>query len=328
VQEGLWRSGKVGPKSKWQHTKFGATTITSHAKRETSLSKYKNNHYVPKWLLKNFRNDKAELFYFSKNFPQKPIEHRNSDSIFSKNYLYVAIDSSGKKDVSLERDHFDALEKEFQPIIQKIISCARSGKTPQLDKSEKASWDDFLANMWSRTPDAQNEVIVKMDLDQEFDLSIRNYESVFGTLSDAKRKELYSLSTKKRIFHNAMVDSFRSPMPKAREALSKRGIGVVRSNNKTSSFLISSFPVAELTFPGRTSLLDPIVELWMPISHDVAVTIWLKAGQEKLVEINQLQIMRINEILYSQSTEIAGKSKELVESFAKRHRKSIKRTQT
>ena len=289
------------------------------------MSDYKNNHYVPRWFLENFKSAQDELFYYSKDSPQEPVIHRNSKKIFSRDNLYVEINASGKRDVSLERDYFDSLEQKFQPIVQKLIVNARAGKTPQFNMSEKETFDRFLSNMWSRSPDFHEAIFPIESLDQLYSETISELETLTGPLPAAKIQELNESDVKSRLLKNAFVGSLGGNFDPTLEVLSKRGIGIVVSNNPKSSFLTGSYPVTKLTLPGRTNLTDPIVEVWLAISRDVAVTIWGNAKQEKVVQVTQSQIRQINEYVYSQSTEIAGSSKELVYSFAKRHQKFIKR---
>jgi Protein of unknown function (DUF4238) len=288
------------------------------------MSRYKNNHYVPKWLLKNFRDENERLFYYDKRDPSTSVKHRNLDRIFSSADLYVSKNQNGERDVSLEKDHFQDLETQFQPVIEKIISAARLRKLPQLNNDEKKVWDSFLSNMWSRSPDFYNSVFTSEVLDKMYFENIIELEAMVCTLSETKKQDLLSAEVKGRVQKTAYVDSLRDGLDLPKQALSKRGIVIAVAKDVRSSFIVGSFPVVKLTFPKQTSLLDLSVEVWISISHDVAVSIFGHNGQEKVVEIDAQQVKSLNDNIYSQSQEIAGKSDLLVESYAKRYRKSLR----
>ena len=288
------------------------------------MALYKNNHYVPQWFLANFCNGNDELFYYSKTSPLNPIIHRNSKKIFSQDDLYVTTDASGNRDFSLERDKFDKLETSFQPIVNKLISSARANSLPRFTAAEKKNFDVLISNMWARSPDFHKEIFSPESLEVLYLETMAELETIMGPLPETKMQELKKSEVKSRIKKNAFVDSLNGSFDPTLDALAKRGVGIVVAESSKSSFMIGSYPVTKLTLPGKTKITDMIVEVWLPISHDVAVTIWGSAGQEKIVSVTQSQVRQINDNVYYQSTEIAGSSKELVSSYAKRHRKYLK----
>jgi len=122
-----------------------------------------------------------------------------------------------------------------------------------------------------------------------------------------------------RILRNARVIALTDRGTNVRRALASRGLGVVHIEARHKSFIIGSSPVVKLTLPGRSDIRDPTVEMWLPIASDVMVGLGREAGTETLASTTDAsQIRHINEAIASQSTMIAGASKALVRSLAKR----------
>ena len=122
----------------------------------------------------------------------------------------------------------------------------------------------------------------------------------------------------KRIRKNIIVSTLKVDNKRVTGALGQRGVCVAAIKRRNKGFIIGSFPVVKFTEPGRTSLLDPKVELWLPIAHDVAVSPGpFPAGRESVVEVKEdRHIRHINETIFRQSTTIAGLSEKLISSIA------------
>jgi Protein of unknown function (DUF4238) len=289
------------------------------------MTDYKSNHYVPQMLSKRFMSDKGELYYFDKNKPEKPLEKRNPKSIFCENNLYVTIDRSGNRNHTLESEVYKKLDNEANLIIEKIVTAARQNELPQLTITEKSTWDEFLIQQWQRTPDAFSEFNRNFDFESEYAISIANYEKLHRQLNYFERIIWDCPLTKQVVRKTAHLQSLKdNRRDLSLKALSSRGVGIARISNPQSSFIIGSFPVLRLSFKNQT-LADPATEVWLPISHDVIVTPSGSKHEEKLVNIGQNQVRRINELIFNQSTEIASRSKLLLESLCGKI-KSVRKT--
>jgi Protein of unknown function (DUF4238) len=279
------------------------------------MANFKNNHYVPQMLLRRFMNAKGELFYFNKNKPEKSIEHRNPNSIFCAPNLYVDIDRTKKRDVSLERDVYGTLESDATPIVDKIVEAARKDKLPQLTRVEKSKWDEFFARQWARTPDAYAKYSESFNFQNEIKSSLDFFKQNVRPISLAEHAKFGDPEYLKKLRKTTFIGSLKLSGGMSQHALGTRGLGIVRISDAKKSFIIGSFPVVKLTLPGRTKLTDPTVEAWLPISYDVAVTPWGLKDQEAGNIIDGTKVRELNLFVCAQSTEIAGRSEALLQSL-------------
>jgi hypothetical protein len=275
------------------------------------MADFKNNHYVPEMLLKRFMNVKRELFYFNKKKPEKSIEHRNPSSIFCVPNLYVDIDKTGKRDVSLESEVYSKLDNEANQVIEKIIVATRKSLLPQLSVEEKLIWDQFLFQQWQRTPDAQVEFNKTYSFEDEYRASLENFEKQVRPLNAFEKLIMDSALTKDRVHKSAHIQNLKRDNQMPVQVLGSRGLGIAKISNPETSFIVGSFPVVRLSYDGKT-LADPTTEVWLPIAHDIIVTPCGKKHEEKLVELNSAKVRKMNELICKQSSEIASRSPELL----------------
>jgi len=279
------------------------------------MADFKNNHYVPEMLLKRFMSEDGDLFYYDKRKPEKSIEHRNPSSIFCQPNLYVDVNKAGKRNVTLERDVYSRLEGDTKPILDRIVTAARKSELPKLSPEEKSTWDQFFLQQWQRTPDAFAVIFNKFDFDEKFDSSVEEFEQLHRTLGQTEKADLQTPETRNRIYKSARIKALGTKTGLTTDVLNTKGLRIVRSAKPRKSFVIGSFPVVKLNYPGRADLRDPSTEVWLPISHDLMITPWGVRGQEIHEIGNDVVIRKINKLIWEQSTEIAGRSRELLQSL-------------
>jgi hypothetical protein len=278
------------------------------------MADFKNNHYVPEMLLKRFMNDKEAFYYYDMRKPNKAIQHRNPSSVFCENNLYVDIDKSGKRDVSLENEVYSKLDNDANQVIEKIIVAARQSQLPQLSIEEKTIWDQFLFHQWQRTPDARIEIEKTLNFEDEYSNSIAQFEKVVRPLNPYEKIIWHGSLKKEKVRKTSHIMNLKMKHEMPVQALGSKGLGIAKIKNQKNSFIIGSFPVVRLSYDGKT-LADPTTEVWLPIAHDIIVTPSGKKHEEKLVELDGTKVRKMNELVCRQSSEIAGRSPELLRSL-------------
>lgn len=280
------------------------------------MTEYKNNHYVPQMLLKRFKDANGVLYYYNKNTQLKGVEPRNTKTIFSECHLYTERDKNGKADVSLERDVYGKIDSDANDVIDKIVAASRSNCLPCLTLTEKASWDIFLYHQWKRTPDFHDRFVrpAESTFANRF---VQALEGARGGLSDEKKQQIEELVSDrvndKTFVQNAKVKALKTSGSDVIDALSSRGLGVALIRKLNRSFIIGSFPIIKLTPAGMTHIGHSSVEIWIPIAHDVVVGPHGGPNEEKIVNISDSHVRALNEFTFRQSTEVAGRSKKLIE---------------
>ena len=95
--------------------------------------------------------------------------------------------------------------------------------------------------------------------------------------------------------------------------LGNKNLLVMVISNSKKSFVIGSNPCVKIF--GGNELSDPKAEVWLPLAYDVAV-VYNGSFPEKLYEVPDPSIRKINETIYKQSSIIAGRSSKLIASLA------------
>lgn len=290
------------------------------------MSEYKNQHYVPRSILKNFRSDSDEFFYFFKGAFEKPVIHRNTQKVFSKNHLYSFDEKDGSKNSEVESKFFKELDTQVDPIVEKIISRVREGSLPQLAKEEKKIWNDFYIKQHARIP----ERLLGKEIQESLDENYQNIKSdVYDRCVPRLQVMLDDPKFKQRLQAETRVRSLTTNLAQSNEILAERGMFFTRILNPKKSFIIGSNPLVRCNNRGSSHLAEVNTELWYPVAHDIAISIGSYDDAEVVHDVTAHVshgrfIDRLNNKLFEQSDEIAGRSKALIQSLTRDFVKNAK----
>lgn len=231
---------------------------------------------------------------------------------FVVKHLHTIYDMEGCKDYSNERI-LSRIEGAADPVVMKMISAVRKLECPQLTREEKDIWNQFFTCQWFRSPDAYPPPDIE---DEMFEESVREY---FKDNSDAIEHVMSSEDLPKMIKHNAKAGmALSADRSSAFDLVRRSGIRIAVIKSERRSFAIGSDSLAKVIPRGVASLSNPDSYQWLPIAHDIAVTFASIPGRGELIETVDGQFVRtVNKATFSQSTQIAGRSPELVASLAR-----------
>lgn len=278
----------------------------------------KRNHYNPQMLLRRFVDGGGKLHCYDKRFANKGIITSTPKNLFLETNLYTYDCDDGTKNTKLEK-YFSKLEGKANRVINKIIDAARKGLKPNLTKYEKNIWNTFFHYQWKRVPDSFQKNKMLTEFDESFDKIQQEYENDYRPLTQIEKLYMQEPEWRKKFKRQITVESLSVLGPKVQYVLNQKGLGIAVIKNPNKSFVIGSFPVLKLNYPGRSHLMDPSVEVWLPIAHDIiAGPAPIPPNDELVVPIiDDTQVRHINESILKQSTAIAGRSKELIASLIK-----------
>ena len=274
------------------------------------MSNPKRQHYIPKMLLKHFVDDKGILHFFDKNSPEKGVREQTPRTLFYERHLYTSTNLDGSRDYSTEA-FFSKFEREADPVVCKIVDNARMEELPDLTRSEKDVWASFFAQLWRRLPALRESVIPDQVESRQQQQAYRNIKKIpdcepidFAEMGDFIRDEIWPKGIQ---LENGVVEENILP------TLKSMSLWVAVISREQPEFVIGSFPI----FKVRPDLdLDQRqVEIWMPLAHDVAVVI-RHHRQEVLFNAPDEFTQKLNERVFDQSTLVAGRSREQIESLA------------
>jgi hypothetical protein len=274
----------------------------------------KKQHFVPQMLLNGF-TDGAGWLHWTRT--QDPVIRRARPAeLFHKNHFYSTVSAAGVKDPLMER-FLSLLEQEAAQIIRVILADVRAGRIPDLSPDQRSIWHFFFLVQWRRTPENQKSCTS----DAEATKMLHDILDEVREKLPEKASEIEALSQPEaveRTIRNVRVQSLLRLSTEVMSVLERRGISILRITNPKKSFIIGSRPVVKLTSPGRTDLNDPRVEMWLPISSDIAVG----AGQgDGAVSVFMLgdgrPVRQLNEAIAAQSGTVAAGSPALVRSITR-----------
>ena len=274
--------------------------------------KSKRHHHVPRMLQKRFTAGADLLYFFNKRFPERGVQRTTSGNLFVVTKYHTFVAGDGTEHTHLE-EMYSRLESRAEPVIEKLISCAREGVLPRLTPMEKATWSLFLFHQWKRSPDVQQRYFA--DFDQHLPSFVERFEREHRPLTDDERATLENSEAMRRIQSNVRINAMADRGEQVERVLTLRGIAIAVLRRPNRSFVIGSNPVVRLP-PGGTPLTDPKVELWLPVASDVAVCSYGEPGTERIINaLDASRIRTLNRMIFKQSTVIAACSRELVASI-------------
>lgn len=123
------------------------------------------HHYIPQWLLRNFRNSSGKIYGFVKSKPARGVFATTPKNLMVEKDLY-ALRESGAARQSVEK-WFSGQEAREKTVADKIITAARNNALPRLTPAERSICHRLHYRTWVRTP----EIAAEKDEDMEpFDI--------------------------------------------------------------------------------------------------------------------------------------------------------------
>ena len=266
-------------------------------------------------VLRLFTDESGNLFYFSKQFPEKGVQVSKPENLFCQTHLYSTKSKEGALDVELELG-FAKLESATKPVIDKILTSARRGDIPRLSIEEREIWDLFLCNQWKRVPEIAQRVLNQENIESRLQRLTADIESRRGPLPTELARNMKDPEWVSCLKRNAIVDALKRRSPEILELLKQKGLAIAVLRKSSKSFVIGSMAVVKLTHPGCEHLSDPSVEVWLPIASDIAVSpAPILPRRESIHELNDDVVRHINCATFKQSKIIAGRSARLIASL-------------
>ncbi|QDD92926.1 Hypothetical protein HVIM_00173 [Roseomonas mucosa] len=270
----------------------------------------KKHHFVPEMLIKNFSGPNGKLFYFEKHKYDKKIREKDPGQIFHREFYYASINKDGSRANILE-NRFSALESRATKIIDKILSSIREENLPNLRLEERDIVAQFFIYQLKRTPDFHEAIASEQDLHQRYKALVEELVKEGTATREAADAALYDSG---RSIINIKVAALGRMPDRPLDVLKKRGF-IYKVANRNKRFIIGSNPVVRMA---DQSLLSPRNELWLPISHDIAIGPGNYRDTEKVLLLKEAASVRhLNVRIAAQSRSFAGYPLELIESLAR-----------
>ena len=270
------------------------------------------HHYVPQWLLRNFRDSNGKIYGFVKSNPAGGVFATTPKKLMVEKDLYTLLGESVPDRQAAEKE-YSRREALMKPVADKIILAVRNNAQPRLTLRERLFCHFFHYGTWVRTPDLAAEkdaALGPFDNDAFLDWYGKEHNLDAHDMAIA-RAFLHDPDNERVTDHDSHVMAVTSPpAPGLNEYLAVMGLRIARIAKPRKSFVIGSYALAFAKYRGEN-------HFWLPISHDVAVQPYGRAGTETLVElVDDRDIRAINEASFRESSIIAARSAQLLRSLA------------
>ena len=272
------------------------------------------HHYIPQWLLRNFRDSNGKIYGFVKSNPVGGVFETTPKKLMVEKDLYTLLGESWPDRQAAEKE-YSRREALMKPVADKIILAARNNAQPRLTLRERLFCHYFHYGTWVRTPDLAAErdaALGPFDNDAFLDWYGKEHKLDAHDMAIA-RDFLEDPDNKKVTDQDSHVMAVaRAPAPGLNEYLAVMGLRIARIAKPRKSFVIGSYALAFAKYRGEN-------HFWLPISHDVAVQPYGHDATEMLVElVDDRDIRAINEASFRESSIIAASSAQLLRSLARR----------
>lgn len=274
----------------------------------------KRHHAVPEMIQKRFVDREGRLHAFDRRRADGAVFRTHPGKLFVHKHLYRRTSADGATDTEMEA-WFAELESRADPVIEKIVCAARQSRAPGLTGAEFETWLTFFFMQWKRVPDLHLTVATDDEFEATFDELIAELRRTQSHRAD-EIDQVSKPEARRRMRHNARVDILLGGSDEPMSMLRLRGLGVARIARPNKQFVLGSRPVVKLSHPGRGHLLDLTCEMWLAVAPDVIVGLGPGPLSEKVVEINDLDVIRhYNDACAMQSSVLASASADLLRSL-------------
>jgi Protein of unknown function (DUF4238) len=274
----------------------------------------RKHYYVPRFILEHFTDRNGQLHIFDKRRHTKEVFVSNPIDAFTQRDLNTYETPAGQSIWKLETAYAE-LEDQAALIVTKCLDNARERRTPNLDADELNLWFNFVYHQQKRAPDAFDRIGVTANLLSDIRNLVADYEGEHGQLPVSEKSKLEAPETIKRIRQSAIVSARTGGSIEIVKALAERGLAIAVAPPK-KSFIIGDYPVVRMGSPDNQHLSAPTLEVWFPVSSDVAISPWGPPGTEQLIWLESFQVRRLNKAIFNQSNLCAARSEKLISSLA------------
>ena len=115
------------------------------------------HHYIPQWLLRNFRDSSGKIYGFVKSNLARGVFATTPKNLMVEKNLYTLLGESGPARQAVET-WFSGHEAREKTVAEKIITSARNNTPPRLTYEEKSICHHLHYRTSVRTPDISAEM--------------------------------------------------------------------------------------------------------------------------------------------------------------------------
>lgn len=281
----------------------------------------KRHHIVPQALQKQFciqgdqkRIWRAKREEVSKNF--QSLDCKLIQNTFVVRDYYTVLENNQRSDI-IERNFYGPIDDYLGRVLPQVIQVLNTGNIPEFSLEALESIREIVLHMAKRTPDflgEHDDIAMGRKLVEEtlkYEIPVARRRQLEADLEDAAR-----LQDKGR---DIRVAATLENSTRIDEALSEFVPRWAVSETK-HSYILASRMVYRIGNGGANGLINPNMEMWMPITPKIALVL-VRDPENKIphrVVETPARIRRVNEYAVKNSFEVASDSEALLKSLLRR----------
>ena len=274
----------------------------------------KRQHTVPRLLLNNFVDQGGKLHCFDRK--RDRTYTTVPDNVLVESHMYT-LKLQGKPDSFEAERALSTLESLAARVIDRVVDRARAGRPPGLADRDMDVLDEFILLQFRRSWERLNSL-------KESSHAEDVLEEIIADVAHAHPADDVRAVTEQidfdRLTRNSWIMSLGYGAPKW---LRTKGLAVVHAPAPHDQLLIGSDPILLAGHDRR----KPDGEVILPIASDVAISLAMTRGKERLLEDNRRRklVRMINRHVFSQSHVVAAASPRTFERLVAADRKRARR---
>lgn len=258
----------------------------------------KKQHYVPRFLLKNFSDDQEAAWCLKKS--NLKVFKTNIRNICCKSYLYETRweHPVSNKEFVLSNDiekRFSEKEKDYADLLRRIIEICKNKENQNaliFTSSEKEKMASFVSNLFCRNPKTMECYMQEIPNEEEID-EIQIFKDILQKLGIDDFSPFYEHAYKCGICNEDYSGTIAAEVKKT---LINSKVHILKSSSE-ENFIIGSFPLLyEEIDLGKDSFVK---NLFLPIHPKLGVLYTKKDNafqkqSNKIIEISGSDVLKIN----------------------------------
>lgn len=277
----------------------------------------KNHHYVPKVIQKEFCFRNLETWYAKRDKQRKwkTPELTITDDCFSEDNYYSVLDENDELSDVVETDYYGKVDGFLGRILPELLDRLKRGEYPKFSEESITSLRKAIFELIKRTPEFTqnyNEEKIGKEIVEE---SIKADPKLEAKLT----KNDLSIRKQKEIGRTVRVQAVTETSEEIMSALSEFDVRWVVSDTK-HSYVLSSLIAYRIGNGGSNGLLNPAMEIWMPISpkHVIVLTRDINRKIPDVYFDKPEHIRKVNEYAVENSRAVCSHSQQLLESLVQK----------
>lgn len=274
----------------------------------------RRHHFIPRMILRNFADDRGQLWFWRREFPRGVVKRAAAENLFVETDLYSIVREDGSVDAGLE-DELAAMESVGADFMRQLLGIVRRGQVPRLDEGSWDFWRRFIYVHMKRSPAYLERVAARLGTWESVTEKLATVASEGGPDGDRATALLSDPAALRKYVNNLRpLVAGRAPSDDVEAALKNRGISVFRAPPR-KSFIVGEIGFARAKVTSKHAVTGSLT--FVPIAPDVALGFSVQPDQVGVGVIEALDLRLMNEAMAAQSRLIASSSERLLRSLSK-----------